>query len=185
MKFLDILASQLLRLLLFVARLPYGASPSGDTNISTTDSKLARSFAQVLGKPAPVVIPPADVRRVPRLTGAPDVDVPKILTQHRLVVGFLANTARPHGDDLGDALAHEHFMLICDGPCITLYQQLMSGQIYGPSDAYRQLLVMIHGRLPLPRHLDGLKVSNSTPSHARQQRAGLRVNARYLQASRT
>lgn len=58
-----------------------------DTGRNTTVNELARSLAQVVGKPSPVVISPADVRRVPHLTEAPDVDVPENLNQHGHVVG--------------------------------------------------------------------------------------------------
>ena len=35
-----------------------------------------------------------------------------------------------HDDKFADNLAFEHLSLICDGPCLTLYQQLvMSGRI--------------------------------------------------------
>lgn len=71
----------------------------------------------------------ADTRCVPRLTGAPNVDFPEILTKYRLVVGFRAKPARVHDDDFAEALAHEYFSLNCDAPCLTPYQQIVSEQI--------------------------------------------------------
>lgn len=92
-------------------------------------------IAQFLGKQAPVVISPAGFSRVPRLNGAPDVDVSEILAQYRLVVGFWAKTARNNDKDFADALAHEYFSLICDGPCPTINEHVFSGQIDWQSDA--------------------------------------------------
>ena len=58
-----------------------------------------------------------------------DVDVAEVLSQFRLVVGFWAKTVAPQDEKFADNLAFEHLSLICDGPCLTLYQQLMSGRI--------------------------------------------------------
>ena len=87
------------------------------------------TYAGVLSAPKAVTFTPNDVRSLPRLTGSADVDVAEVLSQFRLVVGFRAKAVAPHDEKFADNLAFEHLSLICDGPCLTLYQQLMSGRI--------------------------------------------------------
>ena len=70
-----------------------------------------------------------DVRSLPRLAGSVDVDVTEVLSQFRLVVGSRAKGVAPNNEKFWDNLAFGHLSLICDGPCLTLYQQLMSGRI--------------------------------------------------------
>ena len=70
-----------------------------------------------------------DVRSLPRLPGSADVDVAEVLSHFRLVMGSRAKAVAPRDDKFADDFAFEHLSLICDGPCLTLYQQLMSGRI--------------------------------------------------------
>ena len=70
-----------------------------------------------------------DVRSLPRLAGSVDVDVTEVLSQFRLVVGSRAKGVAPNNEKFWDNLAFGHLSLICDGPCLTLYQQFMSGRI--------------------------------------------------------
>ena len=83
----------------------------------------------MLSAPKAITFTPNDVRSLPRLTGSADVDVAEVLSQFRLVVGFRAKAVAPQDEKFADNLAFEHLSLICDGPCLTLYQQLMSGRI--------------------------------------------------------
>ena len=83
----------------------------------------------MLSAPKAVTFTPNDVRSLPRLTGSADVDVAEVLSQFRLVVDFRAKAVAPHDEKFADNLAFERLSLICDGPCLTLYQQLMSGRI--------------------------------------------------------
>ena len=87
------------------------------------------TYAGVLSAPKAATSTPNDVRSLPRLTGIVDIDVAEVLSQFRLVVGFRANVVAPHDEKFEDNLASEHLSLICDGPCLTLYQQPMSGRI--------------------------------------------------------
>ena len=87
------------------------------------------TYAGVLSAPKAVTFTPNDVRSLPRLTGSADVDVAEVLSRFRLVVGFRAKAVALHDEKLTDNLAFEHLPLICDGPCLTLYQQFMSGRI--------------------------------------------------------
>jgi len=92
-------------------------------------SQPVPTYAGVLSAPKAVTFTPSDVRSLPRLTGSADVDVAEVLSQFRLVVGFRAKAVAPQDEKIADNLAFEHLSLICDGPCLTLYQQLMSGRI--------------------------------------------------------
>ena len=83
----------------------------------------------MLSAPKAVTFTPNDVRSLPRLTGSADVDVAEVLSQFRLVACFRAKAVAPHDEKFADNLVFEHLSLICDGPCLTLYQQLMSGTI--------------------------------------------------------
>ena len=87
-------------------------------------------YAGMLSAPKAVTFTPNGVRSLPRLTGSADVDVAEVLSQFRLVVGFRAKAVAPHDEKFADNFAFEHLSLICDGPCLTLYQQLMSGRIH-------------------------------------------------------
>ena len=79
------------------------------------------TYAGVLSAPKAVYFTPNDVRSRLRLTGSADVDVAEVLSQFRLVVGFRAKAVAPHDEKFADNLAFEHLLLICDGPCLTLY----------------------------------------------------------------
>ena len=85
------------------------------------------TYAGVLSAPKAVTFTPNDVRSLPRLTGSADVDVAEVLPQFRRV-GFRAKAVAPNDEKFADDLAFEHLSLMCDGPCLTLYQQLMSGR---------------------------------------------------------
>ena len=82
-----------------------------------------------MSAPKAVTFTPNDVRSLPRLIGSTDVDVAEVYSQFRLVVGFRAKAIAPHDEKFADNLAFEHLSLICDGPFLTLYQQVMSGRI--------------------------------------------------------
>ena len=75
-----------------------------------------------------VTFTPNDVRSLPRLTGSDDVDVVEVLSQLRLV-DFRARAVAPHDENLRITLHLNTCLIICDGPCLTLYQQRMSGRI--------------------------------------------------------
>ena len=110
-------------------------SGSSSAALSETDPltplpvQTVLTYVGVLSAPKAVTFTPNDVRSLPGLTGSADVDVAEVLSQFRLVVGFRANAVAPHDEKFADDLAFEHLSLICDGPCLTLYQQLMSGWI--------------------------------------------------------
>ena len=87
------------------------------------------AYAGVLSAPKAVTFTPNDVRSLPRLTGSADVDVAEVLSQFHFVVGFRAKVVAPNDEIFADNLALEHLSRICDGPCLTLYQQRMSGRI--------------------------------------------------------
>ena len=92
-------------------------------------SQPVPAYAGVLSAPKAVTFTPNDVHSLPRLTGSDDVDVAEVLSQLRLVVGFRAKALAPNDEKNADNLVFEHLSLICDGPCLTLYQQVMSGRI--------------------------------------------------------
>ena len=112
-------------------------SVSSSASVSLSESERSNpvlsqpvpTYAGVLSAPKAVTFTPSDVRSLPRLTGSADVDVAEVLSQFRLVVGFRAKAVAPQDEKFADNLAFEHLSLICDGPCLTLYQQLMSGRI--------------------------------------------------------
>ena len=87
------------------------------------------TYAGVLSAPKAITFTPNDVRSLQRLTGRADVDVAEVLSQFRLVVGFRVKAVAAHDEKFADNLAFEHLSLICDGPCLTLYQTLMSVKI--------------------------------------------------------
>ena len=115
-----------------LASLEVGSSTSTAVNLSDVDSSSSVSvptYAGVLSAQKLLSIATNDVRSLPRLTGSSDIDVAEVLSQFRLVVGFRAKTVAPNDEKFADNRAYEHLSLICDGPCLTLYQQLMSGRI--------------------------------------------------------
>ena len=71
----------------------------------------------------------ADLRGCPRLTGAADQNVVEILDQYRLIVGLKAQSVRPSDENFADQIALQHIMLIAEGACITLLQQIIRGMI--------------------------------------------------------
>ena len=83
----------------------------------------------MLSAPKAVTFTPDDLRSLPRLTGSADVDVAEVLSQFRLVVGFRSKAVAPHDENFEENLSFEHLSIICDGPCLTLYQRLMSSRI--------------------------------------------------------
>ena len=110
-------------------------SSSASVNLSESErsnpvlSQPVPTYAEVLSAPKAFTSTPNDVRSLPCLTGSADVDVAEVLSQFRLVVDFRAKAVAPHDEKFADNLAFERLSLICDGPCLTLYQQLMSGRI--------------------------------------------------------
>ena len=82
-----------------------------------------------MSAPKAVTFTPNDLRSLRRLTGSADVDVAEVLSQFRLVVGVRAKAVAPHDEHFEENIAFEHLPLNCDGPCPTLYQQLMSSRI--------------------------------------------------------
>lgn len=86
-------------------------------------------------KPKTVTLTQADVKPLPRLSGSVeiensnDVDVQSVLTHHRTVVGFRAQSVRPNDPSYGDEITFGCFSLTLDGPVAMTYQQLMSGCI--------------------------------------------------------
>eukprot|EP00903_Cladosiphon_okamuranus_P021645 g19899.t1 len=105
----------------------------------SSPSSSALSFlSEVLSsskKPARVSISAADVKQLPRLTGAADVDVLSVLSQFTLVCSFRVKAAVPTStpaaelESLSDQAAFERVSLICDGPILQLYQQIIEGSI--------------------------------------------------------
>lgn len=63
------------------------------------------------------------VCNLPRLTGSVDVDAAEHLSQFRRLVDIRAKAVASNDEKFEDNLAYEHVSLICDGPCLTLYQQ--------------------------------------------------------------
>ena len=120
-----------------LASLSVASSPAvslSEANNSTTAVQCdpvqsARTYAGVLSAPKHVTLTPNDVRCLLRLNGSADVDVAEVLSQLRLGVGFRAKPVAPDDDTFAGNHPFEHLSLICDGPCLTLYQQLMSGRI--------------------------------------------------------
>ena len=104
-------------------------SLSGSERSNPVLSQPVPTYAGVLSAPKAVTFTPSDVCSLPRLTGSADVDVAGVLSQFRLVVGFRAKANAPQDEKFADNLAFEHLSLVCDGPCLTLYQQLLSGRI--------------------------------------------------------
>ena len=78
---------------------------------------------------AAVAVTAADLRGVPRLTGSSDQNVPEILSHFRVIVGLKAKRVRPNDEEFGDRVALEHIALLGEGHCLTLIQQLVTGQI--------------------------------------------------------
>ena len=80
-------------------------------------------------------VSPADVKGCPHLTGNADDDPQACLAHFYMNCGFIAKRALPTSapkDDvvaLTEQLAFEHVALICDGPILTLYQNIMRGSI--------------------------------------------------------
>ena len=71
----------------------------------------------------------SDLRGCPRLFGAADQKVVEILDQYRITVGLKAKAVRPGDEIFADHVALEHILLIAEGSCVTLLQQLMLGMI--------------------------------------------------------
>ena len=119
---------------LLIERLVSMSGPTSSTSSVNQASVLSSSvpplsFAQVAATPKTTTLTASDVRRLPRLDGSPDADVPAVLSQYRLAAGFKAKGVRPDDVPYADCLAFEHLSLICDGPVLALYQQLSSGAI--------------------------------------------------------
>ena len=99
------------------------------------------------------------MRSLPRLTSSADIDVAEGLPQFRLVVGFRAKTVAPNDEKFADDLACENLSLICDGPCPTLYQQLMSGRIDWSANVANAENVNNPGSFPPPSTWGELKLA--------------------------
>lgn len=79
---------------------------------------------------AVVAVTVVDFRGVPRFTGCGDQNVPEILNHFRVMVGLKAERVRPNDEDrLGDIVALKHVVLLRQGPCLTLIEQLVTGHI--------------------------------------------------------
>ena len=83
----------------------------------------------LLADVATVAVTAADLRGVPRLTGDSEQNVPEILRHFRVIVGLKAKRVRPNDEKFGDMVALEHVALLGEGLCLTLIQQLVTGQI--------------------------------------------------------
>ena len=77
---------------------------------------------------AAVTVTAADLRGVPRLNGSSDQNVPEILGHFRVIVGLKAKRIRPGDEKFGDDVALQHIDLLGERHCITLIQQLLTGQ---------------------------------------------------------
>ena len=133
---IEVLSEQHNSMIQQLASLSVSTSPVASVTLSEPNNsnpvppvQSAPTYAAVLSARKAVTFTPNDVRSLPRLNGSADVDVAEVLSQFRLVVGFRAKSVAPDDDKFADNLAFEHLSLICDGPCLTLYQQLMSGRI--------------------------------------------------------
>ena len=71
----------------------------------------------------------SDLLGCPRLTGAPDQNVVEILDQYRIIVGLKAKSVRPGDEKFADNVALEQIVLIAEGTCVTLLQQLLQGMV--------------------------------------------------------
>lgn len=98
--------------------------------------ELTQSLTAALShKKKRVVLTSQDVKQLPRLTGAADIDVNSCLSQFRLIAGFKArgdlpsNASAEELESVGDSVAFEYMPLICNGPILLLYQHIMSGSI--------------------------------------------------------
>ena len=108
-------------------------SSSASVNLSESNrsnhvpTQPVPTYAGVPSAPKVVTFAPNDVRSLPRLTGSADVDVAEVFVS----VSPCCRSPRgsPNDEKFAHNLAFEHLSLICDGPCLTLYQQLMSGMI--------------------------------------------------------
>lgn len=92
------------------------------------------SYSDIVSQPlyrdvAAVAVTSSDLRGVPRLTGSADQNVPEILRHFRVIVGLKAKRVRPNDEKFGDIVALEHVALLGEGHCLTLIQQLLTGQI--------------------------------------------------------
>ena len=101
---------------------PENPSPS---SASKSNLSLGSSSADI----AAVTVTAADLRGVPRLNGSSDQNVPEILSHFRVIVGLKAKRIRPGDEKFGDDVALQHIALLGEGHCITLIQQLLTGQI--------------------------------------------------------
>ena len=104
-------------------------SLSGYDRSNPVPTQPVPTYAGVLSAPKAVIFKPNDVRSLPRLTGSADVDVAEVWSHFRVVVGFRAKAVTPHDEKFADNPALSICPLICDGPCLMLYQQRMSGRI--------------------------------------------------------
>ena len=133
---IEVLSEQHNSILQQFASLSVSSSPAASVTLSEPNNsnpvppvQFAPTYAAVLSAPNVVTFMPNDVRSLPRLNGSADVDVAEVLSKFPLVVGFRSKPVAPDDDKLADNLAFEHLSLICDRPCLTLYQQLMPGRI--------------------------------------------------------
>ena len=158
---IDQLSDQHNNMLQQLASLNFGSSgvPVNLSGDNSSTSVPGPTYAGVLSAPKTVTVTPNDVRSLPRMTGDVDVDVAEVITQFRLVVGFRAKSVAPNDEQFADNLAFEHLCLICDGPCLTLYQQLMSGRIDWSANVVNAENVNNPGSFPPPSTWEELKLA--------------------------
>ena len=100
---------------------------SNGTSSAELSSVTCPSYREV---PAPFCsISAADSRGFPRLPGAADQNVVEIFNQYRIIVGLKAQSVRPSDENFADQIALQHIVLVAEGTCVTLLQQLMRGMI--------------------------------------------------------
>ena len=63
------------------------------------------------------------------MTSSPDQNAPKILGHFQVIIGLKAKRVGPNDEAFGDMVALEHVALLGEGHCLTLIQQLMTGQL--------------------------------------------------------
>ena len=96
----------------------------------TSSAELSVTRPSYREVPAPFCgISAADSLGCPRLTGAADQNVVEILDQYRIIVGLKAQSVRPSDENFADQIALQHIVLVAEGTCVTLLQQLMRGMI--------------------------------------------------------
>ena len=122
---------------------------------STELSVTSPSYREV---PAPFCsISAADLRGCPRLTGAADQNVVEILDQYRIIVGLKAQSVRPSDENLADHTALQHIVLIAEGTCVTLLQQLVRSMIDVSAPAMSSVTQTVANTFDPPRTWSELK----------------------------